>query len=256
MKKLLLLPLLFASMLLLGGDRFFTGERAYKEGRFRDALEELSAAEETLGNSASPELLYNKALAAFYAGDLTVAEYTAEKAAARGGPSFGALCDFLRGNTAFVRCERAESGAESELEANEEDAGLSGLDEAIACAEAAKDLWQQAAMSRADWPEARRNVQRALIKLDELKKKKETQRKQQERDRKKDKKIKKVPDPLPQDPGARKQIALTKVRPQLNKLSSGLIKQLFDKLKRKEKEKITVRRTQRKLKRADVEKDW
>src|SRR6185436_14262267 len=78
-----------------------------------------------------------------------------------------ALCEFLQGNVAFSRSER------SEFEVRELGADRAALDRAIAQAEAARDAWQRAAASRADWPAARRNVERAqqrLVALEELRK--------------------------------------------------------------------------------------
>ena len=79
--------------LLLGGGAFGDGVRAYREGRFREALEKFTEAERNAGDDASAELLYDKALAALRAGELLVAEASAGRAADRGGPELAVLCD-------------------------------------------------------------------------------------------------------------------------------------------------------------------
>ena len=106
--------------------------------------------------------LHNRAVAALRAGDLVAAEIAAEKAAAKGGPEFEARRDFVLGNAAFARCEKDEFAAMGPR-------GASAIDAAIGHAERARDFWRRAAAGRSDWPEARSNVERARIKLDALK---------------------------------------------------------------------------------------
>jgi tetratricopeptide (TPR) repeat protein len=237
MKALLLV------MLLLGGDGFADGVRAYVEGRYRDALETFSAAEKADGEGASAELLYNKALAALRAGELREAESAAKKAAARGGPAIATLCDFLRGNIAFARCRKTEAEAYGPL------ALPTAFDAAIAHAEAASRAWELAAATRTDWLEARRNVERARLKLAELKRKKEAAEQQTMR----------LPDPQPlpkaEDQGDVSEEE-TDIDAQLRALTPEQIESLFEKLDEKEKEKLALRRARRRQKRSEVEKDW
>ena len=117
-----LLPIL----LLLCASDFPEGVRAFREGRFGDALEAFTEAEKALGDRASAALLHNKALAALRAGKLTDAEASAERAAAAGGPELLPFRDFLHGNTAFARCEHAE------LQASQPEAEPFAYDLAIA----------------------------------------------------------------------------------------------------------------------------
>ena len=214
------------------------GVKAYGEGRFRDALEAFRSA----GDDAPPARLVNRALAALRAGDLTDSETAAEAAAARGTPEIAALCDFLRGNAAFERClmtERQASTAAAEPFA---------FDVAITYARKARGYWQLAAMSRSDWPEARRNVERALLKVDELERKKADREEQQRR--KTDPRPKPKPAPTPdaeQDPA---------VQPQLKELDPDEVSRLLDKLAEKEEEKRALRRSHRKARMAEVERDW
>jgi len=235
-------------MLLLGGGGFSDGMRAYREGRFHDALEAFTAAETSAGAGASAELLYNRALAALRAGELREAESSAKNAAARGGPEFAALRDFLLGNVAFARCRKTKAQAYGPL------AMPSAFDTAIAYAETACKAWGLAAASRNDWPEARRNVERAQLKLADLKKKKEAARQQNV------KQPTPRPQPLPrpddQRDGQDVSEQETTVDPQMRELSPEQVERLFERLDEKEKEKLALRRARRKQRRAEVEKDW
>jgi hypothetical protein len=226
------------ALLLAGcGD---TGVEAYREGRFRDAHRAFRSA----GKDAPAERLFNRALAALRTGDLTDAETAAASAAARGTPEIAALGDFLRGNAAFERCLMAERQASTAA------AEPFAFDVAITYARKAGRLWQLAAMSRSDWPEARRNVERALLKTDELKRKKADREEQQRR--------KTDPKPRPKPPPARRPDAEPDlaVDPQLNELDPDEVLRLLDKLLEKEKEKRALRRSHREARMAEVERDW
>lgn len=115
----------------------------------------------------TPESLVNEALAALGANDLANAEGFARRAAELAADSpraaeFSGLRDFLLGNVAFARCQRAKTLA------NLPDADPKVLQGAIAQADAARRAWELAATSRVDWPAARRNVERALLELEAL----------------------------------------------------------------------------------------
>jgi hypothetical protein len=192
----------------------------------------------------SPERLFNRALAALRAGDLTAAEAAAESAAARGTPEIAALCDFLRGNAAFARCRMAERQASA--------AGAEpfALDVAITYARKARRLWQLAAMSRPDWPAARRNVERALLKEEELGRRKAERQKQPPR------RTEAPPKPRPKPPAGRDGESDAAVDPQLEELAPEEVLRLLDKLAQKEKEKRALRRSHRRARTAEVERDW
>ncbi len=204
------------------------------------------------GESAAPELLYNRALAALGAGELRAAEIAAEKAAARGGPEFAALRDFLLGNAAFARSVAASAQAAAP------EAEPFAFDLAIAHAEAARRFWQRAALSRADWPEARRNVERVLLQLQDLRGRKE----QAEKERKARARLPEPPppqaDPGPQDPLARgEEEGLAPLfEPQPLDRSADLVERLRERLARKENEKRALRQAARRERQAGVEKDW
>lgn len=237
--------------LLLSGDPFADGMRAYAEGRYPDAVKAFLAAEAEHGDAASPELLHNLSLAALRADELRMAESSAEKAAVRGGASFVPIRDFILGNVAFKRCLKAE------VLAGRVEAGPVALDAAILHAETAVRSWQRAATSRDDWPEARRNVERALLKLDALKKEREERRKKQNR------KPKNQP---PQPPAPQQQKDPTRrgrkvnqdrlVTAELKELSRAQVRRLLDKLAEKEKEKTGLRRKEQAAKRVAGDRDW
>ncbi len=280
MKSLLISILSFS---LWAGEEhpFLKGMDAYREGRFQEALEAFVQAEAAAGEDASPELLYNKAMSALRAGEIEQVESTVEKAAARGGNEFSALRDFLYGNVAFERCLKAQE------KASQPGAEPTSFDAAISQAQAAKQFWELAAMSRPDWPEARRNVERVVKKLEELKKQKEEAEKkknEEKKDQKKDEESKdeeKKPDenskkedsqekkedqaPKEQEPKSEQtpeqkedseKSQQAQAQPQAIEVSPEEMKQLFEKLDEKEKEKQQLRKTLHRTRKAKVEKDW
>ena len=185
---------------------------------------------------------YTRALAALRAGRLD----EAESAAAAGGPEIRVLCEFLRGNVAFARCEMVERQAE------EPGAEPFAYDVAIAYGEKALRFWRHAAMSRADWPEARRNAERALLKLEVLQKKKADQ--DEQRRRESDPQPRPRPKPKPRPRGGDAEADPN--RPQLQQLSREQVMRLLEKLAEKEREKLALRRSRRKVRMAEVERDW
>ncbi len=245
MRRVWILMLLFP--LGCGGSERVSGLHAYQQGRFSESLEAFTAAEKASGHEAPAELLYNRALAALRAGQLRIAEFSAEKAAARGGMVFVALRDFLLGSTAFARCLRAE--AEGSLM----DADPTAFDRAIAHAEAAGRSWRTAASGRDDWPEARRNAERALRKLKELRMKRAAAEKRPKKTADPD--AQPQPRPVDRDPPDLEESAQSPQR-ESGRLSPEQMTALLGKLAEKEREKLSLRRARQKLQRAKVEKDW
>jgi hypothetical protein len=198
------------------------------------------------GGEEPAAALHNRAVAALQAGDLVAAEIAAEKAAARGGPELEGLRDFVIGNAAFVRCEKEELAAYGPR-------GAAALETAIGHAKQARDSWALAAARRADWPEARRNVERARIKLDLLAKKKDELTPANPPPKPK-------PPPPPKDqPAPRKPEDFTpapRVDPQLDEVPAEDVVKLLEKLKAKEQDKLRVRRAERQSGRYAVERDW
>lgn len=242
--------LILSLVLLFSGDGFPEGMRAYKEGRFNEAFEVFSAMEEKAGADAAPELLYNKALAALKIKDLLAAESAMEKAVARGGDDFRPLRDFVNGNTAYLR------GLHAEEVASQPEAEPFAYDVAIRFITKAQTFWIQAAMSRPDWPEARRNVERAQMKLAALQKTKKEKQKNLRSHTQIKMRPQLVPQVLADDSQGEAQDEEAKVDAQKRKLSSSQIKDLYDKLEAKEKEKREMRRQQQKQRKTKGERDW
>jgi hypothetical protein len=94
------------------------------------------------------------------------------------GPSDATLAahrTFLEGNASFAASEAAEARATAPGgDVRDREAALAHAEDALAA-------WRTAATSRADWPQARRNVERALIRVERLRR--ESARTTGERDR-------------------------------------------------------------------------
>jgi hypothetical protein len=222
-----------------GGGR--GGWDAYEAGRF----EEAHAAFLEAGDDVTPAALYNRALAALAVGELRDAADVAERAAAEGEADVAARALFLRGNVAFARCELAEKQAAT-LEAEP-----FAFDIAIRFGESARNHWRDAAMTREDWPAARRNVERALLKIMTLERKK----REAERRREKRSEPKPEPKPLP-EPGKEEVEDEPEADGAIAELTPEEVLRLFERLDRKEREKVELRRQERREKMAAVEKDW
>lgn len=213
-------------------------------------------------SGAAARASYEDALAALEEGDLDRAEAAAADAAERGGAAFDALRDFVDGNVAFARCEQAAAQAA--------DAGAEPFawDIAVKRCEKARDAWARAAATRADWPAARRNVERALLRLEKLR---ESRRKAGGGDRRKEKGGKGKPvviPPAPGKPDAPKPgkdaggqgspEGAPEADPgtaQLTELPPEAVLGLLEALGEKQKEKRAVR-TRRRAEQPGVEKDW
>jgi hypothetical protein len=235
-------------ILLAACGAYEAGVEAYRQERFREARSVFAELEEAAGDGAPARLGFNRALAALRAGDLGDAEASAKRAADRGDEEVAALCVFLRGNVAYARCVLAERQAATAA------AEPFALDVAIKYAQEARRLWQLAAMSRSDWPAARRNVERALRKLEELERKKAAE----DERRKKQSEPQPVPVPQPNAPEAQPEESDldAEVTPQLKELQPDQVLRLIELLERKEREKLALRRAQRATRTAEVERDW
>src|SRR6185295_18687607 len=117
-------------------------------------------------------------------------------------------------------------------------------------AETARDAWARAAVTRDEWPEARRNVERSLIAIERLKAKKKARAEQPKKNAEQNK-----PQPLPQPKVAPKDPKDAPADLTIAELPAEEVRRLFDVLAAKEKEKRDVRRARRDEKGADVEKD-
>ena len=214
------------------------------------ALLVLSACDGDLGDLVPPEVLWTEALAALQKGPVIDAEVALEKAVARGGPAWRPLRDFVAGNAAFERCTRAEAQARGP------EAEPFAFDVAIAHAEAAIGHWRTALASRDDWPQARRNLERAFVKLEELRRERQSAVDKQRRQRMAD-----SPQPATgetEEPagGERTQEAADPLAAQAVDLASTQVDELLRRLARIEDEKRALRRSTRAAASRNVEKDW
>ena len=253
-----------AAALLVAGilgacSRTADGAAAWREGRFEEAHAAFAAAAVAAGDAASPELLYDRALAALRTGNLTEAEGAADAAASRGGAEFAALRDFLRGNAAFARAEIAAR------QAGTVEAEPFALDVAIAHAETARRSWAAAAVSRPDWPEARRNVERALLLVEELRKRKPASDPESRKSGTPEPRPVPIPPPprpdapdLPEPPREDPRGPGDDASPESGaaELSPEAVARLFEKLAEKERERAALRRERREARSDEVERDW
>jgi len=246
-RGLAVLGALTLALAVAGCDRTAPGREAWDAGRAGDALSAWNAAAAEAGDAASPELLYDLALAALRTGDFALAATSADAAARRGGEAFGPLRDAVHGSVAFARSEAME------VEAGKPGAPPTTMDKAIALAEDALAAWRAAAASRADWPPVRRNVERALLRLERLRERRaEAQRR-----------LAPPPPPTP-PPSPTPPPAIPDEQPPPPKtpdpaskdLAPAEVLRLLEVLGEKERQKGLVRRAHRNAPGGDVEKDW
>lgn len=227
-----------AGIVVLATATFASALDAYRAGRFEHAAAEFRADIERRGDDAPAESFANLALASLRAGALTDAEQAARTAAERDPDGFTGFARFVDGSVAFARCDQSlaqASGPEAESFA---------LDIALAQAVRARDAWRDAARSRSDWPEARRNVERALRRIDELERmKRERETPPPERE----------PDPPPaNDPLA----ADRDPQATADELPPERVLDLLQRLDAKEREKRLLRAKARATRPATGERDW
>ena len=168
---------------------------------------------------------------------------------------------FLEGNAAFAKSEEAERASK------QPNADPTTLEFAIVRAEDAVAFWRKAAVTRNDWPEARRNVERGLLLLKRLR------AEQADKNKKPDNKPSEPPDakpvpppdgkplvppPPPPPPGPDTPDPTAKPQPEAATpdLTPEQVMKLFEVLQEKEKQKLVARRADRKARSIDVEKDW
>jgi hypothetical protein len=244
-----------------GCDSHAEAARAYAEARFEDASRVLARHVDAAGEDAPAELRWNRALAALRAGDLAAAETAVRAVGAGADPELAALSDFLAGNVAFARAELAEAQARTP------EAEPFAFDVAITHAEAARRSWILAATSRDDWPAARRNVERALAKLDDLRRQKDEKSRNQQKGREPGAKGaprpaagpgEAPPRPLPEAPQGTGDPAgeAPDAAGPAAELSREDVLRLFEKLAEKDRQKADVRRAAQQAQRTGAGKDW
>lgn len=223
------------------GERGPGAIRAYQEGRFDEALVGFREAVARAGEDASAPLFDHHALAAIANGKWREAEVALEMARVRGGRSMDPRWAFLMGNVEYGRCEQSAAQAmsvESEPFA---------FDLAIVHAERALGHWKAAAVSRSDWPEARRNIERALRKLGEL----HAARAEAEarREKKKEKAPREQPEMEPETEEVTRKAQRLDADPEL-------VSRILERLSARDREKREVRTETRRERSAKVERDW
>jgi len=182
-----------------------------------------------------------RALEALRAGRLDEAEKCAKAGAL---PGFDAFVAFVRGNVAFARSE------ELEPQASAPGAPPALFERMVADTEDALAHWRLAATSRDDWPAARRNVERALLRLEQL------------RERRRESQKRKRPDPPPPPPEPAPDTETPppppEARPELEEaaLPEEAVRALLDLLAKKEQQKRELRSERRAAAGAEVERDW
>ncbi len=234
--------LVLLSALLLGGcDATTEGRRAWDDGDEEAALAhfDTAVAEAGEGAGASAALLYDQAVAALAVGEYERAEAAAREAALRDEDAYAGLDAFVRGSAAFARSEVAF------VQASATPDDPRALMPALRFAEDALAGWQWAAASRPDdWPEARRNAERGLLWLQDLRELRagDGQKKPPPPDETDPEEEEKPPEPLPPL--------------ETEDLPSGRVLELLELLQAKEQKKILERRARRHVRGGSVEKDW
>ncbi len=142
-----------------GGGDFVGGAQAYRERRFAAAAAAFSSEVAARGAAAPAELHYDLALAWLAAGESSRAAGALEVASRSPDVALRRRCNFVRGSIAWQR------GAAAAKLAEQVEAEPFAFRPALAAIEAARLAWQQAAIGEPDWPEARRNVERAQQRL-------------------------------------------------------------------------------------------
>jgi hypothetical protein len=235
------------TLLLVAGDTFADGVAAFEAGRFDAAQSAFAAAARTADRATAGLLHYDEALAALRHGSLDAAEAAARTALTSSDGELRGECELLLGNVAFERARAAE------VDAKQPGAPSYTFDRAIALCDAARQSWQRAALTRADWPAARRNVERSLAKLAELELERAKAQQQEQQGGDGTKPPQPQPTPVPQPaPATTKPASVAPER----ELAPDEVERLFEKLDEQERDKRLLRQARRQATASTVEKDW
>ncbi|MFM8981002.1 MAG: VWA domain-containing protein, partial [Planctomycetia bacterium] len=154
--------------LLAGCGRMQEARELAAGGRHAEALALLEQELAAAGAAASPALHVNLGLCALRVGQPERARAAFAAAEAAGGPAYARYGAFLRGHLAF------EASRDLEARAAQPGADPALFEGALMRAEDALAAWRLAARSVSDWPEARRNMERALLRLEALREQRRT----------------------------------------------------------------------------------
>ena len=241
------MKLLVVTILMFAGDALADGIHAFCAGRFAEAQVAFAAAAGAADPATASRLRYDEALAALRAGDLDAAESAARAATIHGGDEVRGACDLLLGNVAFERARVAAA------DAHVEGAPAYTFDRAIALCDSARQSWQRAAMSRADWPAARRNVERAVARLAELERERAKAQQQEQPGGAGAGEPQPQPTAVPKPAPAPTQPATVAAE---HELPQEEVERLFEKLDEQERNKRLLRAARRQSAAPSVERDW
>lgn len=249
--------LLAAVLATQGGGGFAAGERAFGEGRFEDAAAAFAAEVAARGDAAPAELHFDLALAWLGAGEPGKAGDALERAAATADAALQRRCSFVRGSIAWQR------GAAATRLAQQVEAEPFAVKSALQLVDLARREWQAAAVGVPDWPEARRNVERAvrqLAELQALQQRLEAARRRQQGGQERPMLVPNGGDD-PQGPGAggdgkALDAQDNPLAPLRTELSAQAVEQLFRVLDQKDRQKRDLRRAERASAGGAAERDW
>jgi tetratricopeptide (TPR) repeat protein len=245
MRRLRALLAVVLGLVVTACDPTSDGRAHYEAGHFAEAQAAFDEAVTAAGDGASAVLLYDQALAAVRTGRYRAAEEAVRRAReAPGADDLVPLLDFVLGNVAWLRSEVAEA------EANRPGGEPTAHEWAVASTVDALAAWRRAAASRDDWPEARRNVERALLRLDRLREQKAGGSRRVDVPVPRTDTPPVAPEPPPPEQGP--DTPSTETR----ELSAAEVAGLLDLLQKKEQEKLAGRRAERESHGGGVERDW
>lgn len=241
-------------LLIAGSATIADGVSAFRERRFSDAHRIFLKLDAEAGSHAPASLAHDRALAALRAGALDDVMPSIERAILRGGPEFEPLRTFLAGNVAFERCLSALAMARLP------EAGPDAF--ALAEVEARKAFaaWSEAAARRGGWPEAARNAERALRRLEALREEAEKARKAAKKERAAPEAKPTPPEPGEEAVGEEEPLPGPEEAPPLDLILHDLpaheLSRLLERLATKDKEKKDARRTAQSGRPALGGRDW
>jgi hypothetical protein len=211
---------------------FQVGVQSFEEGDFAKAFQLFKERDQAMGENAPASLLFNRALAALRIQKPKDAEISAERAAARGGKSGFALRDFILGNAAFLRAERATK----EIELAE--GGPRAQERALLHFHRSIQHWRAALGRNSFRPEATHNISLSKKRIQET----QNQAKSRSRPSRKEKSPSLTPSKKPKSPRFPKKNPPQKNTPHLRPKD---IQTLLQTLAKNEKAKWELRRKQR-----------
>lgn len=159
---------LLVTLLLPGCGRMQEARDLAAGGQHAAALALLEQDLARAGARAPAALHANLGLCALRLGQVERARAAFAAAEAAGGPAYARLATFLRGHAAFV------ASRDLEQQSRRPGADPALLEGALMRAEDALAAFRLASTQGPDWPEARRNLERALLRLESLREQRRT----------------------------------------------------------------------------------